>query len=116
MESNFLTKLELLNNTGYFTGLNPKKFYEVLKYNYETGNDEEKKFMDDNMDLYLDRYKTGVMQTNLTYQKINAIYGILVFFLILTILSAIANFIMIKNFYGELEPIIENLNQFYNAQ
>ena len=102
MENKYLTKLELLNNTGYFTGLNPKKFYDVLKYNYETGNEEEKKFMDDNSDLYLDRYKNGVMQTNLIYQKINAIYGILVFFLILTIISIIGYFILTINLYEGL--------------
>jgi len=89
MDSKYLTKLNLLNNVGYFTGLKPKKFYEILKYNYETANDDEKKHMDENVDLYLDRYQNGTVQTNLIFNKINAIYGILVFFLILSVLNLI---------------------------
>lgn len=108
MSSKYLEKLELLNNTGYFTGLNPKKFYDILKYNYESGNTEEKKFMDENSDLYLDRYKTGVVQTNLTYQKINSIYNILIFFLVLTILSILAYIYVTLNFYNEIELIMQN--------
>lgn len=92
MDSKYLTKLNLLNNVGYFTGLNPKKFYEILKYNYETANDDEKKHMDENVDLYLDRYQNGTVQTNLIFNKINAIYGILVFFLILSVLNLIGAF------------------------
>lgn len=93
MKSKYLAQLNLLNNTGFFTGLNPKKFYEILKYNYETGNDEEKKFMDENADLYLERYKSGTVQTNLILKKINNIYGVLVFFLIVFILNVIAFFL-----------------------
>ena len=93
MKSKYLEQLNLLNNAGFFTGLNPKKFYEILKYNYETGNDEEKKFMDENAALYLERYKSGTVQTNLILKKINNIYGVLVFFLIVFILNVIAFFL-----------------------
>lgn len=108
MESKYLTKLEILNNTGYFIGLNPNKFYDVLKYNYESGNVDEKYFMDENADLHLDRYKNGIVQTNLIFEKINSIYNILLFFLILTILSVIINLIITINFHNELETVFQS--------
>tara|TARA_A100000164_G_scaffold364480_1_gene382824 strand:+ start:1338 stop:1634 length:297 start_codon:yes stop_codon:yes gene_type:complete len=95
MDSKYLEELELLNRSGYFMGLNDEKFYKILIHNYETGSDEEKKFMDENCKLLLDRYKNGVVQTNLIYNKISSIQSIMVFFLVLVILGIIANFIIL---------------------
>lgn len=111
-QSNYLTKLELLNKTGYFMGLNPKKFYDILKYNYKTANDEEKKFMDDNCDLYLDRYKNGIVQTNLTYKKINAIYNIIVVVLVIMIISFITIYLYYYHFVNDYNEYLKSIEQF----
>ena len=106
-ESKYLNKLELLNDTGYFTGLDPESFYNVLKDNYETSNSREREFMDENADLYMDRYKNGIVQTNLIYKRINSIYWIMVFFVILMIASLIYTYYIYTEYIQTMETLLK---------
>ena len=91
--SQYLKKLNQLNDNGYFVGLNPDKFFNVLLYNYNSANEDEKKIMDNNSDLLLERYKSGVVQTNLIYKELISIKKIFKFFLIITIISIVGTLI-----------------------
>ena len=85
----YLDKLELLNKAGYFVGLNNKEYYDVLVHNYKTGNEDEKKFLDENADLCLDRYRLGIVQNNMILKEIEKIYRKIYPFWVLLVINVI---------------------------
>jgi len=69
--------------------LDDKEFYNVLVYNYETADEDEKKYLDENADLCLDRYRLGIVQNNMILKAVDKIYRKIYPFWVLLVINVI---------------------------
>lgn len=100
MKKDFLQSVYSIKSLGYFDGLpNEEEVQEKLKSKYKTANDKSKDLMDNNPNLVLDIYTTGIAQQNFICRKLDNINKILVFFLVVAIINIVASLISIFVFF-----------------
>tara|TARA_R110002096_G_scaffold425755_2_gene634709 strand:+ start:963 stop:1280 length:318 start_codon:yes stop_codon:yes gene_type:complete len=97
LDSIFLRELESINKAGYFSKYsNPDKSpYRINSTKYLRANEKERLWMDENVDLILDKYKNGVDSMLNIEGLLSTIKSVLIFFFVLTVISIIGYFILI---------------------
>ena len=97
LDSIFLRELESINKAGYFRKYSnlDKSPYKTNSTKYLRANEKERLWMDENVDLILDKYKNGVDSMLNIERLLSTIKSVLIFFFVLAVISILIYFIII---------------------